>query len=83
MLRCKTVSDALATTKYWKLPWYRRVGLRLHVALCAVCGRYNRQVIVMQDGVREYLRHEVSDPPPAELRLPADARERLRRAIHG
>ena len=81
MLRCKTVSEALAATKYWKLSWYRRLGLHLHVALCAVCGRYNRQVIVMQDGVREYLRHEEQEPPPAELSLSPAAREKIRRAI--
>jgi hypothetical protein len=81
MLKCKQVSEALRNGKYWKLPWHRRMGLYMHVGLCFVCGKYNRQVMLMQDGVREYLRHEISDPPPAELRLPAEARARLRRAL--
>lgn len=82
MLRCKTVSDALAKSKHWNLPWYRRLGLHLHVGLCIMCGRYNRQVMVMQDGVREYLRHEMEDAPPPGQRLSPEAREKLRRAIH-
>ncbi len=82
MLRCKTVSNALAKSKYWKLPWYRRLGLHIHVALCVMCGRSNRQIMLMQDGVREYLRHEMEDTPPSDQRLPPEAREKLRRAIH-
>jgi hypothetical protein len=81
MWRCKQVSDALRNGKYWNLPWHRRLGLHIHVWLCMVCGKYNRQVMVMQDGVREYLRHEAEDTPPPEMCLSSEARERLRRSM--
>ncbi len=46
MWRCKHVADALAKYHYWDLPWAKRLGLKTHVHLCLVCGRFHRQVLV-------------------------------------
>jgi hypothetical protein len=81
MLRCKQVSDALASTPYWELPLRKRIGLRLHVALCLVCGPFNRYIMLMQDATRHYLQHEQTDLPPEEMRLSNDARERIARVV--
>ena len=78
MLRCKHVADALAQHHYWDLPWAKRAGLKAHVYLCVFCGRFHRQVMVMQDAARIFRKHEEQDPPPP---MPADVKERLRRAI--
>lgn len=82
MLRCKQVSDALASSKYWELPLRKRIGLRLHVALCIVCGPFNRFVMLMQDVTRQYIKHEQNDPPPSDLKLSEDARRRISDACH-
>jgi len=58
MWRCKHVADALAKHHYWDLPWAKRVGLKTHVCLCVVCGRFHRQVMIMQDAVRAFRRRE-------------------------
>ena len=81
MLRCKQVSDALASSPYWALPLSKRLGLRLHVALCLVCGPFNRFIMLMQDATRHYLQHEQSDPPPEGMRLSSEARERIAKAV--
>ena len=78
MLRCKHVADALAQHHYWDLPWAKRIGLKTHVALCVFCGRFHRQVMIMQDAARLFRLHEENAPPPP---MPAEARERLRKAI--
>ncbi len=77
MLRCKHVADALAQAHHWDLPWYRRWGLHLHVALCFVCGRYHRQVILMQDALRVFRRREDADQLRPEVRLSPEARRRI------
>lgn len=84
MLTCKQVSRALAEHDYQSLRPLARLGLRVHVALCIVCGRYNRQVMSFHDGVRELRRcQEAETGPLAErTRLPPDARERLRKSVH-
>lgn len=81
MLRCKQVSDALASGKYWDLPLWKRVGLKLHVYGCVVCGPFNRFIMVMQDTTRHYIAHEQSDPVPPELSLSSDAKERMAKAV--
>ncbi|HMO04727.1 MAG TPA: hypothetical protein PKC67_06495 [Kiritimatiellia bacterium] len=58
MLTCKQVSNALARKDYAAMSPLERLGLRIHIALCAVCGRYNRQVMIMQDAARAFRRRE-------------------------
>ncbi len=58
MLTCKQVSKALSKEDYTKLPFWRKFFLKLHVSVCVFCGKYNRQVIVMQDTCRCYKDHE-------------------------
>lgn len=81
MWRCKHVSDALANHRYWELPWHKRIGLRLHVGLCLFCGRFQRQILVMQDAARLFLKHEEQDPPAPSERMPDDAKSRLREKL--
>lgn len=54
MLTCKQVSRALAEEDYAAMSPVKRAGVKLHVALCVVCGKYNRQVMTMQDMVRKF-----------------------------
>ncbi len=80
MLRCKQVSDALASGKYWELPRRKRIGLRMHVALCVVCGPFNRFIMLMQDMTDHYVKHEQNDPPPPDMKLSEEARKKIREA---
>jgi len=58
MLTCKQVSNALAKQDYATMSLFQRAGLKLHVALCVVCGKYNRQVMIMQDAARTFRKRE-------------------------
>ena len=82
MLRCKQVSRALADGKYWELPLHKRIGLRLHVFCCLVCGPFNRFIMLMQDATRHYLQHEQDDPPPTDLSLSAEMKKKMKEALH-
>ena len=79
MLRCKNVADALAAHRYWNLPWLRRAGLRLHVTLCFVCGRYHRDVMTMQRVAAKFGEHETESAPT--ISLPEDAKQRIATAM--
>ncbi|HMO51314.1 MAG TPA: hypothetical protein PKE26_13770 [Kiritimatiellia bacterium] len=84
MLTCKQVSRALAEGDYASLPLGKRLGLKAHVALCAVCGQYNRQLMVMQDTIRAYRRREEADPVKPEALSEGDKaaiKAALRRTI--
>lgn len=81
MWRCKHVADALAKHHYWELPWARRVGLKLHVCLCAVCGRFHRQVMVMQDAAHHFHEAEAQDNPHLRIPMPEETKRRLKEAV--
>lgn len=81
MLMCRQVAKALAEEHYWDLPWHRRTGLKLHVFLCGMCGRYHRQVMDFQDGVRGFLAHEEDDDVQPDVHLSDEARDRIRDTI--
>ena len=58
MFTCKQVSKSLSENDYEKLSPFKKRLLKLHVALCAVCGKFNRQVMDSQDMCRHYKEKE-------------------------
>lgn len=58
MFTCKQVSNALSKEDYENLPLVKRFFLKLHVKLCLICGKFNRQVMESQDMCRCYREHE-------------------------
>jgi hypothetical protein len=82
MLRCKDVANAMFEGDYQDLPWWRRWGLKMHVALCIFCHGPHKQLMQMQDGERifrgrEDALHTLSGPS-----MGADAKLRVAAAIH-
>lgn len=58
------------------LPPLRRIGLRIHLALCVWCSRYGKQIKFLRT-VAQHCDHE--HQPKHEL--PPEARERIKRAL--
>lgn len=81
MWRCKNVASALAEKNYELLPWRRRMGLKLHVALCFVCHGYHKQVMIMQDVTRKFHEHEENDDLAPETELGDDAKQRIKEVL--
>lgn len=61
MLTCKQVSKALAEQDYKEMSFFKRLGLKAHVALCVVCKGYNGNVMLFQDMARAFRKFEDSD----------------------
>ena len=81
---CKQASTVLAEKDYATLPWHQKLSLRFHVATCLVCGRYNRQVMLIQDTVRNFRKRkevEMEQGGPEAPCLTADCKERLQAAL--
>jgi hypothetical protein len=83
ILTCKQAAKALADQDYASLPWWRRVTLKFHIAMCFVCRGYNRQIMVMQDGVRKYLSREEEVLDHGTEKLSEECREKLRSCCRG
>lgn len=81
--RCKHVADALAERHVGQLSFGQRLALRIHVALCVVCGRYHRQVMAMQDIADKLHQAEENGttPPAPGPALDEAARRRMLEAV--
>lgn len=80
MLTCKQVSNALAQGDYQDLPCLKRRLLQMHVMLCFICHGANQNIMTFQDIARAFRRKE--EFLPSGEKLPDDARQRIRDAIH-
>lgn len=58
MFTCKQVSKTLAKCDYEELSPLKKCLLKIHVALCVVCGKFNRQVMDSHDMCRHYKEKE-------------------------
>ena len=58
MFTCKQVSKTLLKDDYNHLSAIRKCMLKLHVTLCFVCGKFNRQIMSLQDMCRNYKNKE-------------------------
>ena len=81
MLRCKHVASALADHYHKDMPAWKRIGMRLHVSLCVICGKYHRDAIDLQDAVQTFLTREEDLNGRAELTLSDDAADKLRATL--
>ncbi|MEX2605781.1 MAG: hypothetical protein WD708_00410 [Kiritimatiellia bacterium] len=77
---CKQVSNHLSKEDYDKLPPLKKFSLKLHVILCPICGKYNRQVMKFQDMARIFRKKEeelLESADPQSPHLDEAARLRL------
>lgn len=44
MMTCKEAAKFVSEGKDHELPWQRRLGLRMHLAMCKLCRRYRTQL---------------------------------------
>ena len=81
MFMCRQVAKALAEQDYETLSPTRKFFLKLHVGLCGMCGKFHRQIMDMQDGVREFRGHEDKEDIPGDIHLPPESRKRVEAAL--
>ena len=61
---CKEVSALVIAREDRVLPWRDRLALRLHMAVCAACPKFERQVLTMQNAMRQWRNYEDADMGP-------------------
>lgn len=62
-----------------KLPFHRRVFIRMHLMMCKHCFRFRKQLLILRRACRIQERSdEVLDP---SMGLSAEARERIKHTI--
>lgn len=57
---CKEVAALLVAREDRELPTVERVALRLHLAACKACPKFERQLLTMRNAMRQW-RHYTAD----------------------
>lgn len=79
MLTCKDASHLISESQERPLGFMERWGLRFHLWMCISCRRFERQMALMRQALREMGRRIEADAQDIDL-SPA-ARERIRKAL--
>ena len=79
MLSCKEAIQLVSEQLDRKLPLWRRLSLRLHVAMCRHCPRYVRQIRSLERAVR--LHYSVDSPQPTTEPLGRNDLERMKASL--
>jgi hypothetical protein len=75
-LSCKDVSHLATQALDRKLTLGERLGMWLHLSICAACRRFDRQMSLLRHMMQ---RLRMQDPEPGTL--PDEAKARIRRAL--
>jgi hypothetical protein len=74
MISCKSVAELLTSDQLEAQPWWKRMEVRMHLALCGMCSRLKRQLEQLRSGAHELSRQNEAD---------AGLEERLMRRLSG
>jgi hypothetical protein len=62
MISCKNVATLLMADQLQAQSWWRRMEVRLHLAMCRFCSRLARQIEQMRSATRRASEQEEADP---------------------
>ena len=55
---CKEVAALLVARQDRELPAVERVVLRLHLAACAACPKFERQLLIMRNAMKQWRNYQ-------------------------
>lgn len=59
---CRQVTALVIAREDRALPWRDRLALRLHMAICAACPTFERQVLTMRNAMQQWKHYEADLP---------------------
>ena len=81
MLRCREISKLVSDSMERRLPFRRRVEVRMHLMLCRLCAGFARQTRFLRRAARQYPERLADDSSTSEATLSQEARERIEAAL--
>ena len=61
MRSCKEVTALVIAREDRELPWMERAALRVHMAMCQACPRFERQVLTMRNAMKQWRNYTGDD----------------------
>lgn len=82
MLRCREISKLVSESMERDLPLSQRMQLRMHLMMCRLCAGFARQVRLLRQAVHEHPERLGPDQTDQGAKLPDEARQRIKAALH-
>lgn len=79
MFNCKKVTQLVSESLDHKLPFYQRLGIRIHLMMCKFCSRYKEQLLFLRKTAQLY--SESSEHPDSSIQLPPEGGERIKESM--
>jgi predicted anti-sigma-YlaC factor YlaD len=81
MLSCEEVTQLVSESLDRELSLRQRVSTKMHLMMCRLCSRYNKQLAGLREAFRLHaMREEDIEIYPASLS--SEARQRIKQALH-
>ena len=78
MINCKEAARLLSDELEYTLPFHKRVLLRMHVAMCAACSLYGKQIKALKHLLARRMEIEEDPFPSSESSLSDDACDHMK-----
>lgn len=62
MMSCQNISELLMSDQLEAQSWWKRIEVRLHLAMCKFCSRLERQLEQLRSSARQMHDQEEADP---------------------
>lgn len=69
---CRQVAALLIAREDRVLPLADRLALRLHLAVCAACPGFERQILTMHNAMKQWRNYQAPDEPLASTKHPTN-----------
>jgi len=79
MPSCKDISQLISEGMDCNQSFRKRLSIRIHVSMCRLCRRYQKQLHLLRDGTCSYADPDKNTEAKS---LSPDARARLEKALH-
>lgn len=79
MYNCREVTQMVSESLDRELSFYQRIGIRMHLLMCKLCSRYQKQLLFLREIIG--LQAASSEDPESTIELPPGARERIKHSI--
>lgn len=76
---CEVVSQKVSQSMDHPLPLGDRIRVRLHLLVCELCARYEKQLLAMRRMLESHL-NEIEEPS-SDVRLSDEARKRIKQEL--
>lgn len=83
MLSCKDAAELLTSEEFERLPWHKKLALRMHAKMCSCpfCGAFDKQVRFFRTVARKLATRREQTLEEEGVCLPPETKERIRDSL--